>query len=95
MTKTVDFGDFKIEIIERYKDDELEMFSKGKKIVESCTSHNQLDAARKVVDLISKQFIGVSNALQYSIELRSQEITEMDMINENEAIGDIKVNLEE
>jgi len=66
--KTIEFGDFKMEYNTRYKTDELAIFRRGKEVIESCQTYDQLDNANKLVDLIGKNYIGVKNALLYLLE---------------------------
>lgn len=70
----------------KYKDQELQLFRKGKEIIESCLTYEQLDNSVKFVELIKKQSIGVSSALFYLIESRR-----IDIKNCLEKINDINV----
>ncbi len=72
--KTIEFQDFTMEYNTRYKDDELEIFGRGKEIIESCTTYEHLESASKVVELIGKNYIGVKNALLYLWEYKRNQI---------------------
>lgn len=70
----------------KYKEQELKLFRKGKDIIESCLTYEQLDNSIKFVELIKKQSIGVYSALCYLIESRR-----IDIKNCLEKINDINV----
>lgn len=72
--KIVDIDGVKFEVNSKYKKSELEMFTKGKNIIESCQTYEQLESAIKYSDLIKENYIGAGNALGYLIELQKQII---------------------
>jgi hypothetical protein len=91
--RTIELENFTMEYNTRYKDDELDIFRRGKDIIESCQTFDQLDSANKVVDLIGKTYIGVKNALLYFSEdkraqIRQEQESIDKMFDHGEAIND-------
>lgn len=74
--KVIEFEGFSVELIARFKDDETDVFRKGRKIIESCITPDQLDTAIKFIDLLNKYYIGVASALYYLAEDKRIDIKE-------------------
>jgi len=87
--KIIDFGEFTVTVVKRYKDAEIDIFDKGKKIIDSCVSLDQIKATEKYIDLVSSKFKEVGSALKYFCESKTREIVWHDaltkVLEDNEA----------
>lgn len=94
--KVFEFDEIKFEVHTKFKDAEVDIFRKGQKIIESCLTYDQLNSATKFVELIGKNYIGVSNALIYLVESKRIDIRifNLDINNTNVIFEEVTKEVE-